>query len=135
MDRHTENDSNHTEINENWHGTLKTQNKLSHKLSRYSDAGRNNDVETCHKLTIAICHLFIKPYESAKHVTTQFWLVLPPQFNQLHNGVFMQQLLQYLVTFHFLTSTSEHIAIDTIFGIELSNRIYCQESNEESSNT
>ncbi|KAL9274210.1 Ubiquitin carboxyl-terminal hydrolase 7-like protein, partial [Drosera capensis] len=67
-----------------------------------------------------------------------------PQFGQLHNGAFMQQdaeecwtQLLYTLSQSLKSSTSsgETSTVKALFGIELSSRVHCQESGEESLET
>ncbi|XP_057455261.1 ubiquitin carboxyl-terminal hydrolase 7-like [Lotus japonicus] len=123
--------------------------ELKSALIDYSQSGRNTDVDqSSHMLTIATRDLFNELDKSVKPVAPmQFWMVLRkkyPQFAQLHNGVFMQQdaeecWTQLLYTLsQSLTSpgSSENLdAVKANFGIGLISRTYCQESNEESSET
>ncbi|KAJ7963146.1 Ubiquitin carboxyl-terminal hydrolase [Quillaja saponaria] len=123
--------------------------ELKSSLTQYSHSGRNNDVDqSSHMLTIATRDLFNELDRSVKPVAPmQFWTVLRkkyPQFGQLHNGVFMQQdaeecwtqLLYNLSQSLRSSGSSENAdAVKALFGIELVSRIYCQESNEESSET
>ncbi|CAJ2663720.1 ubiquitin carboxyl-terminal hydrolase 6 [Trifolium pratense] len=123
--------------------------ELKSALIDYSHSGRNNDVDqSSHLLTVATRELFSELDKSVKPVAPmQFWMVLRkkyPQFGQLHNGVFMQQdaeecwtqILYTLSQSLRSSGSSENTdAVKGLFGIELNSRIYCQESNEESSET
>jgi ubiquitin carboxyl-terminal hydrolase 14 len=123
--------------------------ELKSALIDYSHSGRNNDVDqSSHLLTVATRDLFSELDKSVKPVAPmQFWMVLRkkyPQFGQLHNGVFMQQdaeecwtqILYTLSQSLRSSGSSENTdAVKALFGIELNSRIYCQESNEESSET
>ncbi|KAE9616185.1 putative ubiquitinyl hydrolase 1 [Lupinus albus] len=123
---------------------------LKSALIKYSHLGRSNDVDqTSHMLTIATRDLFNELDKSVKPVAPmQFWMVLRkkyPQFGQLHNGVFMQQdaeecwaqLLYTLSQSLRSPESSENPddAVKALFGIELSSRVHCHESSEESSET
>ncbi|CAL0308733.1 unnamed protein product [Lupinus luteus] len=124
--------------------------ELKSALIKYSHSGRSNDVDqTSHMLTIATRDLFNELDKSVKPVAPmQFWMVLRkkyPQFGQLHNGVFMQQdaeecwaqLLYTLSQSLRSPGSSENPddAVKALFGIELSSRVHCHESSEESSET
>ncbi|XP_021718319.1 ubiquitin carboxyl-terminal hydrolase 6-like [Chenopodium quinoa] len=70
--------------------------ELKSALLEYSQSGRNNELDqTSHLLTVATKDLFSELDKNANHVAPmQFWMVLrkkSPQFDQLHNGSFMQQ--------------------------------------------
>ncbi|CAL5195592.1 unnamed protein product [Lathyrus oleraceus] len=123
--------------------------ELKSALIDYSHSGRNNDVDqSSHMLTVATRDLFSELDKSVKPVAPmQFWMVLRkkyPQFGQLHNGVFMQQDAEECWTQILYTlsqslrspgSSESTDAVKALFGVELKSRIYCQESNEESSET
>ncbi|XP_010545625.1 PREDICTED: ubiquitin carboxyl-terminal hydrolase 6 isoform X2 [Tarenaya hassleriana] len=126
---------------------LKSVPELKSALSKYSLAGRSNDLDqTSHMLTVATRDLFGELDKSVKAVAPmQFWTVLRkkyPQFGQLHNGIHMQQdaeecWTQLLYTLsQSLKAPSSNEDPDTVkalFGVNLLSRLHCQESGEESS--
>ncbi|GAB2222242.1 hypothetical protein Droror1_Dr00013448 [Drosera rotundifolia] len=123
--------------------------ELKTALTLYPQSGRSNDLDiTSHSLTIATRDLFNELNKTVYPVTPyQFWTVLKkkyPQFGQLHNGAFMQQdaeecwtQLLYTLSQSLKSSASsgETSTVKALFGIELSSRVHCQESGEESLET
>uniref|UniRef100_A0A2P2M915 ubiquitinyl hydrolase 1 n=1 Tax=Rhizophora mucronata TaxID=61149 RepID=A0A2P2M915_RHIMU len=71
--------------------------ELKSALLKYPSDRRNDLDQTSHMLTAATRELFKDLDKSVKSVSpAQFWMVLCkkyPQFGQLHNGAFMQQVL------------------------------------------
>ncbi|GMH16006.1 hypothetical protein Nepgr_017847 [Nepenthes gracilis] len=121
--------------------------ELKSALLRYSQSSRSNDLDqTSHLLTVATRDLFTELDKNVKPVAPmQFWMVLRkkhPQFGQLHNGAFMQQdaeecwtqLLYTLSQSLRSDNSSDNLnTVKALFGIELTSRVHCQESSEESS--
>ncbi|KAL5579402.1 hypothetical protein UlMin_011844 [Ulmus minor] len=123
--------------------------ELKSALIKYSNSERSNEVDqTSHMLAIATRDLFNELDKSVKAVAPmQFWMVLRkkyPQFGQLHNNFFMQQdaeecwtQLLYTLSQSLRSSGSSDMpdAVKALFGVDLVNRVHCQESGEESSET
>jgi ubiquitin carboxyl-terminal hydrolase 14 len=122
--------------------------ELKSELSNYQSARTKDVDQTSHMLTVATRELFSELDKSVKAVAPMpFWMVLQkkyPQFAQLHNGNHMQQdaeecwtqMLYTLSQSLKLPSPSEDPdAVKALFGLNLLNRLHCQESSEESSET
>uniref|UniRef100_A0A1D1Y2F2 Ubiquitin carboxyl-terminal hydrolase n=1 Tax=Anthurium amnicola TaxID=1678845 RepID=A0A1D1Y2F2_9ARAE len=123
--------------------------ELKSTLMNYTNFGRNNDVDLMsHNLTTATRDLFSDLDRSVKPVVPmQFLTVLRkkyPQFAQQQNGIYMQQdaeecwtqLIYTLSQSLKASESSDNTAtVKTLFGIDLVSRIYCAESDEESSET
>jgi len=120
--------------------------ELKLALQKYTYSGRSSDLDpSSHLLTVATRDLFGELDRSARAVAPmQFWMVLRkkyPQFAQQHNGLFMQQdaeecWTQLIYTLsQSLKSPDSSESMKSLFGIELTSKIRCAESGEESLET
>uniref|UniRef100_A0A0D6QUC3 Ubiquitin carboxyl-terminal hydrolase n=1 Tax=Araucaria cunninghamii TaxID=56994 RepID=A0A0D6QUC3_ARACU len=123
--------------------------ELKSALQKYTYSGRSSDLDpSSHLLTVATRDLFGELDRSVRPVAPmQFWMVLRkkyPQFGQQHNGLFMQQDAEECWT-QIIYTLSQSLkspesrdnveAVKGLFGIELTSKVRCGESGEESSET